>query len=202
MRSWRKISISLIERRNLLCQLRVAGISRHLKMSCMELLDSNPKARVEHSGRMAHFLLPFLFPLYWTISALVLWWAYSIGASIRGGYYEPHQALVLVTKMGLIITTLTTLAWLLLLRRRRKVWTAIWQSAAVLMGYAALVLARWHFSSIPAEDSAFLPIVGNVNSYFFSEFQWLGFMFYVTPVMAAVSGVLYFVYRKVHDEFQ
>jgi hypothetical protein len=170
----------------------------------MELFDVNPKAPfgTEHSGRVAHFVLPFFFPLYWIVSALVLWRAYSIGPLIRGGYYERHQALVLVTKMALIITVLTSLAWLLLVRRRRKVWTATWQSAAVLMGYAALVLARWHFSSIPAEDSAFLPIVGHVKSYFFSEFEWLGFVLYVTPVMADVSGVMYFLSRKIHDEFQ
>ena len=151
---------------------------------------------------MAYFLLPVFFLMYWSVSALVLWWAYSISALIRGGFYEHHQALVLVTKMGLIITVLTSLAWLLIMRRRRTVWTAIWQTALVLIGYTALILARLQFSATPADDSAFLPLLGSINSHFFSEVGWLVFLLYVAPVMGGVSGVLYFLHRRIVDRFQ
>src|SRR5579872_314027 len=57
-------------------------------------------------------LLVSLFGMYWCISAFVLWWAYSISAQIRGGYYEYSQALSLVEKMGLITTLVTSIAWL------------------------------------------------------------------------------------------
>jgi hypothetical protein len=169
-------------------------------MSCVEPFAAKPKTPVgaEPSDRIAYFLLPIFFLFYWVVSALVLWRAYSISPSIRGGYYEHHQALVLVTKMGLIITVLTSFAWLLLIRKRQKVWTAIWRTAVVLVGYAAIVLARWTFSS----SNAFVGILGSVNGHFFSEFDWLGFVLYVTPVMSGVSGVLYFVHRKIHDQFQ
>lgn len=49
---------------------------------------------------MSRILLPILFLLYWSVSATVLWWAYDISPLIRGGYYERHQASVLVTKMA------------------------------------------------------------------------------------------------------
>jgi len=168
-------------------------------MSCVKQFAANPKTSVgaERLDRFAYFLLPIFFLLYWILSAVVLWWAYSISPSIRGGYYEHHQALVLVAKMGLIVTVLTSLAWLLLLRKRQKVWTAIWQTAVVLVGYTALVLARWTLSS----SNTFVPDWG-VNSDFFSELNWLGFLLYVTPVMSGVSGVLYFFQRKIRDQFQ
>jgi hypothetical protein len=139
--------------------------------------------------------------LYWVISAVVLWWAYSISAEIRGGYYEKHQALELVVKMGLVITVLTSLVWLFRMVRdksgvvMRRAWTAAWQTALILIVYAAAILARLEFGgfSSPLPDSAFLPVLGALNSHFFSEASSLIFLSMVTPIVACVSGLLYFL---------
>jgi hypothetical protein len=56
-------------------------------------------------------LLPMILLLFWVIAAAVVWWAYSISALIHGGYYEQHQAVNLVSKMGFLITALTSVVW-------------------------------------------------------------------------------------------
>jgi hypothetical protein len=145
-------------------------------------------------------LLPVFFLLYWSASAGVLWWAYDISPLIRGGYYERHQALVLVTKMGLIVTVLTSFVWSFILIRKkssnpqRAAWNAAWQTTLFLCGYAAVILARLQFGDFgtPLPDRAFLPIIGTVNSHFFSEAGGLSFLLSVAPIMGCVSGILYF----------
>ena len=147
---------------------------------------------------MSPKLLPILFLSYWSTSAGVLWWAYDISPLIRGGYYERHQALVLVTKMGLIVTVLTSFVWSFILIRKkssnpqRAAWTAAWQTALVMAGYTAFVVGWRQFGGTPASDNAFVPILGSINSHFFSEVGGLSFLLNVAPIMGCVSGILYF----------
>jgi hypothetical protein len=148
---------------------------------------------------VSRILLPIFFFLYWGVSACVLWWAYDISPLIRGGYYERHQALVLVTKMGFIVTVLTSVVWSFIMLRKKSSnarqagWTAAWQTALVMAGYTAFVVGWRQFTGTPASDSAFVPILGSVNSHFFSEAGGLSFLLNVAPIMGCVSGILYFL---------
>lgn len=149
--------------------------------------------------RMGRLLLPTFFLLYWGVCAGVLWWAYDISPLIQGGYYQRHQALVLVTKMAFVVTVLTGVVWWFIMRRKktrnagRAAWTATWQTALVMAGYAVFVVGWRQFSGTPASDSAFVPILGHINSHFFSEVGGLIFLMDVTPVMGCISGILYFI---------
>ena len=155
-------------------------------------------------------LLLIFFLLYWPISSAVLWWAYSIGASIQGGYYEKHQALGLVAKMGLLISVLTSFVWLFRLFRdkgsevMRRGWTAAWQTALILILYTAVILAWPQFGdfSNPLPDRAFLPVLGTFNSHFFSEARPLSFLLRVTPIMACTSGLLYLLQNFLKRVFE
>lgn len=157
-------------------------------------------ARATFSTRVL-LLLPIFFLWYWVISSVTLWWAYSISTLIRGGYYEKHQALELVVKMGLLVTVLTSFVWLFRIARdksevmMRRAWTAAWQTALILIVYAAAILLRLQFGGFasPLPNSAVLPVLGALNSHFFSEADSLVFLLTVTPIMACVSGLLYFL---------
>jgi hypothetical protein len=114
--------------------------------------------------------------LCWILSGVLLWWSYSITPLIRGGYYQLNRAVWLVAEMGLIVTILTTMVWLLLRRREtssrtawRSMWRAAWRTWVVLLIYGGVVLARVDFGhyDVPLPDSAFLPVLGHVNSHFF-----------------------------------
>ncbi len=148
--------------------------------------------------RSSLILVAFLV-VYWILAGVLLWWSYDITPNIRGGYYQVNQAIWLVAEMGLIVTFLTTLAWLLVRRHKargpgwRVVWKVAWRTWVSLFVYAGAILARLQFGrdNVPLDDSAFLPVLGHVNSHFFSEFNWLIFLLYFVPVMGCVSGVLY-----------
>jgi hypothetical protein len=146
-------------------------------------------------------LLVFL-SLYWCCCATVLWWAYDINSQISGGYYQRNQALVLVAKMALIVTVLTAVVWLLVRPHKvirpwwRLAWNIGWKTAIVQVLYVFIVLARrqlWAPSQGIDDNVMFLPIVGLVNAQFLSEFGWLSFLLDVVPIMACVSGILYWL---------
>jgi hypothetical protein len=143
--------------------------------------------------------------LYWLLAGILLWWSYDITPLIRGGYYQVNRALLLVGEMGLIITALTAVVWVLARRHTtvsstwQLVWNVSWTTWIFLLVYAAAVLARVELGrgNVPLDDSAFLPVLGHVNSHFFSESNWLIFLLYVVPVMGCVSGALYCLQDRV-----
>ena len=150
----------------------------------------------------ATFVLVAFLLLYWVLSGGLLWWSYDITPLIRGGYYQVNRALSLVAQMGLILTVLTTIVWLLVRRRERRsrpawrlIWKVAWRTWVFVLAYGGAVLGRLQFGrdKVPLDDSAFLPVLGHVNSHFFSETGWLIFFLYVMPVMGCVSGVLYYL---------
>ena len=156
---------------------------------------SSPDTKLSQHGLRPALLLVSL-SLYWYICGLVLWWSYDITPLIRGGYYQREQALGLVARMGLIVTAVTSIAWLLVRPRKstrppwRMAWTAAWLTFLVLFIYAAGVVA------LPV-DKAVLPVLGDVNSRFFSEVGPIVFLLYVIPTMTCVSGLLYYVQVQV-----
>ena len=64
--------------------------------------------------------------------------------------------------------------------------------AGAVLGWAALA-----GGDVPLADSAFLPVLGHVNSHFFSEAGSLTFLTFVIPPMGCVSGILYYLNDRV-----
>lgn len=164
----------------------------------MEALQSQENHDALHKvAPPAALLVPSLF-LYWLIAAIVLWWAYDIGSLIRDGYYERNQAFSAVSKMGIIVTLLTSIIWFLARRRKtadvrwKLAWNVAWKTALLLCAYVAIILARIQFRTGdgPINDSSFL---GHTNAQFLSESRSLSFFFHVAPTMGVVSGILYYL---------
>ena len=146
----------------------------------------------------SNILLLIFICANWAICCLVIWWRYNIELLIHGGSYQRNEALSVVGKMSLIVTILTAAVWLFVRHRNRTcsqwrlVWNVAWKTAIVLILYVFIVLVRRQlWTPSQGDDSAFLPIVGNVNGEFLSEFLWLIFVLQVVPIMAFASGLLY-----------
>jgi hypothetical protein len=142
----------------------------------------------------------------WAICCLVIWWRYNINSLIRGGFYQHNEALSVVGKMSLTVTILTAGVWLFVRHRSRSdsqwrlVWNVAWKTAIVLILYVFIVLVRRQlWTPSQGDDSAFLPLIGNVNGEFLSEFLWLIFVLEVVPIMAFVSGLLYSAQSRAVD---
>lgn len=105
--------------------------------------------------------------------------------------------------MGLIVTVLVGIVWLVVRRRvaADRTWrlarNVAWKTALVLLAYGFIVVARrqlWRPEQGISESSQFLPLVGHVNGAFFSEFKWLSFIFVVVPTIGCLSGMLFYLY--------
>jgi len=138
--------------------------------------------------------------IHWLFACGALWWFYDIGPLIRDGVFNLGEATSRVIKMGLIVTILTTAAWLWMIRVEQKEkllrlwWSATWRTLLLLFLYFLAVMFRremWTQSQGINEDAMFLPIVGHINGFFFSEFRWLGFLIQVIPLMGILSGILF-----------
>jgi hypothetical protein len=143
-----------------------------------------------------------LLPIFWLASCGALWWFYDIGPLIRDGYFNRSQALTLVFEMGLILTILTTAAWIWSTRVAKEKallkswWSAAWKTFLILFVYMFAVLLRrevWTQSQGINDYAMFLPLVGRVNATFFSELRWLSFLIQVIPCMGVLSGALFCV---------
>lgn len=150
--------------------------------------------------RLWELILPFRFllftGLYYFLAAAVLWWAYDMSAFIRGGAVEYNSAVQLCREMGLIVTLLAMLAWLIDAQwgKNPAWWRRVWQitckTALVLFVYMAVVMARrelWHQSQGVNDWSMFF---GHLNAQFFAEVGWISFLFVVLPLMSLASGFL------------
>jgi hypothetical protein len=167
-------------------------------------VETSPAGSTDHSlegigtvRRIGSLLM--LLSVYWCVGGTVLWWSYDIGPLIRGGYYERGQALAIVAEMALIITVLTSLVWLLEMRRNvsgsrwRIGWSIGWKTVIFLLAYAVIVVTRrqlWNPSQGVSDNVMFLPLVGNVNGRFFSEAGPFSFVLEIVPIMGCVSGFL------------
>ncbi len=139
--------------------------------------------------------------IYWLIAASALWKVYDIGPLISGGYLSHGQAISVVTKMGLLLTVLTSGAWIWSSRQtsNKKTFLAVWRSAAlrtfvVLFFYWLVVFIRreiWTPSQGVNDDAMFLPFIGHVNAVFFAEVGWLSFLIGIIPCMGIVSGFVF-----------
>jgi hypothetical protein len=153
-------------------------------------------------GAPALISLLICLALYWILSSAVLWLTYDMKTQIHGGYYRPEQAFKLVAKMSLIVTALTSTVWFLVDWRKPKRrgwrlgWSVAWKTWAFLIVYLAIVLIRrqiWTPSQGMNDSAMFLPIVGNTNAQFLSEFRWLSFLIQVIPIVGLISAGLYFL---------
>ncbi len=154
--------------------------------------------------RLRHIPAGIFLVVYWCLSAVVLWWSYDISSQIKGEHYERGQALKLVAEMALIITVLTALAWVFTVKSNpdtsplRAIWGATWRTGVALFSYWAVVFGFMNFSPnpVPLPDSSFIPLLGHINSHFFSEAGWLSYLLMVAPIMTLLSGGLYCVHSQ------
>lgn len=89
----------------------------------------------------------------------MFWWSYDVSPPTRGGYYERHQALALVAKMGFVITALTSFVWVVMRRRNvssppwRRIWRVARRTLLILVVHASVILLRLQFSNEPFTDA-------------------------------------------------
>jgi ABC-type nickel/cobalt efflux system permease component RcnA len=137
--------------------------------------------------------------LNWGLSGVILWLAYDISPFIKGGAYERNQALAFVAQMGLVITALTTVVWILAARQKmsrsgwQSGWRVAWQTALLLVVYALVVLTRRQLWKPSQGINDWAMFFGYVNARFFSEVGGISFLIGVVPTMACISGALYFL---------
>jgi hypothetical protein len=138
-----------------------------------------------------------LLCLHWGVSSVVLWWAYDFSALVNGGAYYQRQALGLVAQMGLIITGMTTVIWLIAARQQgtrpdwQRGWRVAWQTAIFLATYALAILIRRQLWKPNQGINDWAMFFGYLNGRFFSEAGGLSFLTIVVPIMGTVSGILY-----------
>jgi len=160
-------------------------------------------------GKRIDFLVVIpviLLIIGWLLSMGVLWWVYDITPLIQGGFYTHDRALRLVASMGVILISLTAVVWLFAANRngnespRKRAWAVCWKTALVLTGYAIIVVVRrmqWRPSQGLNDDAMFLPFIGRINAPFFSEVGWVAFILEVIPLIACISGLLYWLHVHV-----
>jgi hypothetical protein len=139
-------------------------------------------------------IVPLLL-LLWFVSAIVLWWAYEMGALAAGGAYERHSAESWVAGFSWILTGLTALVWL---KNRKaasdRTWPAAsvcWQTALVLFLYALLIVVRRQSWSPGRGVDDWAMFFGSLNARFFSETGPLSFLMFVLPCIAVLSAILF-----------
>ena len=159
---------------------------------------------------LACLSLLLLLVLYWALSCAVLWWAYDMGPLIRDGYYRQQQALELVGKMALILSILTSVVWFWVDWRKPKRrgwrvgWNITWKTWVILVAYVAIVLIRrqlWEPSQGIDDRIMYGPVVGHINGSFMSEYGFLSLLIEVIPIVALLSGGLYFLHVRALQKY-
>jgi hypothetical protein len=144
------------------------------------------------------------FSVNWCLAGVVLWWAYDFGPGLTG--ISHGHALVLVTKMGLVITVLTVSVWVLADQKWgassgwRSFMRVAWATAIVLLSFALIVICRRILWRPEQGDKAFFPILDTIISEFFKEFLWLNYVLEVVPVMCCISGALYLIQLRLANK--
>jgi hypothetical protein len=138
-----------------------------------------------------------LLLLLWFGSAIVLWWAYDMGAFVAGGAYDRLSARSWVAGFSWILTGLTALVWLKNRkmaasdRTWRAAWAVCWQTVLVLFLYALLIEVRRPSWSPGRGVDDWAMFFGSLNARFFSETGPLSFLMFVLPCIAVLSAMLF-----------
>jgi hypothetical protein len=131
--------------------------------------------------------------------SICLWWAYSMGAQVQGGFYTYREAVLLAIEMSLLTTALTATVWIVSpYIHRQATWISlaiktVLETGFVLALYTAAVFTwrqHWTPEKGMSESAAFMPFVGHINAAFFAEFLWLEYLVAVVPFVSLLSGVL------------
>jgi hypothetical protein len=141
---------------------------------------------VERAIRMAIFVLSII--ALWCFVAVVLWWAYDIRAFIDGGAYSQEAALTWVREFAAIISVIVGLVWAISIAREEVLglparalgWTVLWRTAAALVTYAAIIIARRYTWNEGRGQS----------DWAFSETGPLSFLLEVLPAASVISVLL------------
>jgi hypothetical protein len=145
----------------------------------------------------------------WALSVALLWWAYGFTQQVATGRYTRIQSLSLIIKMGLLVTALTCIIWILASWRWKaaSIWKLGWAVAGgtglILCFYLALVVIRrqlWNAAQGINDDAMFWPLVGHLNAAFMSGYDWLIFLLWVIPCMSVVSPTLFCIQERIGRE--
>jgi hypothetical protein len=136
-------------------------------------------------------------PLLWLTSAAVLWWAYDMSASIRGGAYDQNAAKLWVIEFGCVLCGVAAVVWIWARRKipelskGRMAWRVCWQTAGLLFLYAVVIMVRRQTWTPDMGESDWAMFFGNLNARFFSEAGVLSFVFCVLPLVSVASAALF-----------
>lgn len=143
--------------------------------------------------------------LFLPVAFAILWWAYSMDATVHGGARTYSQAVRLTASMACLTTALALIVWVLapsLHKRSTRISLALKSAGEtmVVLGFYTVTVLVWRESWTPArgltDDAAFMPIVGHVNATFFSEFLWLEYLVVVIPLVSLFSGILVYLFGE------
>jgi len=163
-----------------------------------------PKAAKKSLSAGARILVfSMLLCINWALSAGLLWWLYDFTDEVRGGHYAPIDALSLVIKMGLLITCLISLVWVLTSWRGRKasVWELWWvvggETGLLMAFYLSVIMVRRFMWTEARGISNWAMFFGDLNATFISGSEWLIFLLGIIPCVSVVSAILFCIQEHV-----
>jgi hypothetical protein len=139
---------------------------------------------------------------FYLLTALSLWFIYSMGAMVSGGTYTLVQARSLVLEMALVTTSLTVIG-ILCVRMLVSV-TSAGKGAVVNALSTGFMLASYSILNVlwreewqpESARAPFLPPWSELNASFFSEYNWLSYLIFLTPVAMIFSACISFLFRR------
>lgn len=133
----------------------------------------------------------------------VLWWTYSMGAQIAGGFRTLATAEIRTLELSSTLSCLIAPVWVFeRMRRAQKSlwmlsWTACWQTAVVLLLYAgAIVVRRQSWQPSKGFDD-WVMFFGRFNAEFFAEAGPLSFVLMVIPLVSVISAILVYMQEMI-----
>lgn len=135
----------------------------------------------------------------WVGVAVVLWWAYDLGAFADGGAYTHHAARVWASELAGIISLIVALVWLFSMNRPqwrgisvlRLAWNVFCLTGAGLLIYAVIILARRYTWVQERGLNDWAMFYGRLNARFFSEAGPLSYVLLVLPAASLLSALLF-----------
>jgi hypothetical protein len=134
-----------------------------------------------------------LFP----IAFLAVRRLYPLGDEVRWGMHTPAQAHVLLLEMSCIITVLLGLSSIVpFYLTQKKLDRYLFFSATLVNGVIMILyfglISKWRSFWQPGMDPqmAFGPIWSGANAELFADDNWIGYLFFLVPLLSIYSGLL------------
>lgn len=142
-------------------------------------------------------VLPVCFLLYWWIAGMLLWSNCSFGEFDEYKVYTRQDAVSWTAQVAFVVTMITIGAWVWQWKRvqrdhgtPRQYWGTFWRTFLLLFGFAVAGFVWWYLPGGRVLGILFDPFAEALSTHF-AELRILGFAFFVAPVLAFVSGLLF-----------